>query len=68
MILSQPCLLRGESLEKSQQKPPGRRGPRRAQQGRIGQGQVQEDRGSPEPVEIRQGLSVASGSREGCSA
>ena len=37
-------------------------------QGRIGQGQVQEDRGSPEPVEIRQGLSVASGSREGCSA
>ena len=37
-------------------------------QGTIGQGQFQEDRVSPEPVAIRQGLSVASGSREGWSA
>ena len=31
MLLSQPCLLRGESLEETQQEPPGRRrGSRRA--------------------------------------
>ena len=69
MLLSQPCLLRGDSLEDTQQEPPGRRrGPRRAGMGRIGQGQVQEDRGSPESMEMKTRLKCEYGSSEDWAA
>ena len=43
MHLSQPCLLRGESLEETQQEPPGSwRGPRRAGTGEKWSGSILE--------------------------
>ena len=49
MLLSQPCPLRGQSLEETQQEPPGRRkGPRRAGTGEMGREHIQVDRVFPQ--------------------
>ena len=48
MLLSQPCLLRGESLEKTQQEPQGGGGdPGEQHWGESAKGEFQEDRAMP---------------------
>lgn len=47
---SQPCLLRGDSLEEIQQNPQRRRGPRREA---TGENQCLEDRCTLQPVKIK---------------
>ena len=69
MLLSQPCILSGVLGGDSAGAPQGRGGdPGEQGQGRIGQGQVQEDRGSPESVEMKTQLECEYGSSEDWAA